>query len=90
MAEEQQQESGQKKVLDIKKLLKSVLAYGSSDLHLVVGSEPQIRIDKELRPLNIAPLSGKEIEDLMAEAIIKQVGDKPDKLVSQLQDLLEE
>ena len=30
------------KALDIKKLLKSVLAYGSSDLHLVVGSEPQI------------------------------------------------
>ena len=36
-------------VIDIKKLLKSVLAYGSSDLHLVVASEPQIRIDKELK-----------------------------------------
>jgi twitching motility protein PilT len=71
MAEEQQQpDSGAKKVLDIKKLLKSVLAYGSSDLHLVVGSEPQIRIDKELRPLNIAPLSAKEIEE-MAYSLIE-------------------
>lgn len=56
--------------LDIKKLLKSVLAYGSSDLHLVVGSEPQIRIDKELRPLNLAVLSAKDVEE-MAYALIE-------------------
>jgi len=36
------------KAIDIKKLLKSVLAFKSSDLHLVVGSEPQIRIDKRI------------------------------------------
>ena len=52
------------KSLDIKKLLKSVLAYGSSDLHLVVGSEPQIRIDKELRPLNLAVLNAKDVEEM--------------------------
>jgi len=50
--------------IDIKKLLKSVLAYGSSDLHLVVGSEPQIRIDKELRPLNLPVLTAKDIEKM--------------------------
>jgi len=59
-----------KKVVDIKKLLKSVLAYGSSDLHLVVGSEPQIRIDKELRPLNLAVLNAKDIEE-MAYSLIE-------------------
>ncbi|MDY0232657.1 MAG: type IV pilus twitching motility protein PilT [Sulfurimonas sp.] len=53
-----------RKTVDIKKLLKSVLAYGSSDLHLVVGSEPQIRIDKELRPLNLAILDAKDIEEM--------------------------
>ena len=53
-----------KKPIDIKKLLKSVLAYGSSDLHLVVGSEPQIRIDKELRPLNLPVLDANEIEEM--------------------------
>ncbi|MDQ7045676.1 MAG: type IV pilus twitching motility protein PilT [Sulfurimonas sp.] len=58
------------KSLDIKKLLKSVLAYGSSDLHLVVGSEPQIRIDKELRPLNLASLTANDIEE-MAYALIE-------------------
>ncbi|MFT5661398.1 MAG: twitching motility protein PilT [Sulfurimonas sp.] len=52
------------KSLDIKKLLKSVLAYGSSDLHLVVGSEPQIRIDKELRPLNLAVLNANDVETM--------------------------
>jgi len=50
--------------LDIKKLLKSVLAYGSSDLHIVVGSEPQIRIDKELRPLNLPVLNAKDVEEM--------------------------
>jgi twitching motility protein PilT len=59
-----------KKVVDVKKLLKSVMAYGSSDLHLVVGSEPQIRIDKELRPLNLAVLNAKDIEE-MAYSLIE-------------------
>ena len=56
--------------MDIQKLLKSVLAYGSSDLHLVVGSEPQIRIDKELRPLNLAVLTAKDVEE-MAYSLIE-------------------
>jgi twitching motility protein PilT len=58
------------KSINIKKLLKSVLAYGSSDLHLVVGSEPQIRIDKELRPLNLPILTPKDVEE-MAYALIE-------------------
>ncbi|WP_321778068.1 type IV pilus twitching motility protein PilT [Sulfurimonas sp.] len=72
-----------KKVVDIKKLLKSVLAYGSSDLHLVVGSEPQIRIDKELRPLNLAILNAKDIEE-MAYSLIE---DKQKKLFEDLNEL---
>ena len=67
MSEEIQEE---KKALDIKKLLKSVLAFKSSDLHLVVGSEPQIRIDKELRPLNLPVLGAEEIEE-MAYSLIE-------------------
>lgn len=64
------EEIQEKKAIDIKKLLKSVLAYGSSDLHLVVGSEPQIRIDKELRPLNLPVLSSKDVES-MAYSLIE-------------------
>nr|WP_321265837.1 type IV pilus twitching motility protein PilT [uncultured Sulfurimonas sp.] len=72
-----------KKAIDIKKLLKSVLAYGSSDLHLVVGSEPQIRIDKELRPLNLAVLGAKEIEE-MAYSLIE---DKQKKIFEDINEL---
>ena len=50
--------------LDIRKLLKSVVAYNASDLHLVSRSEPQIRIDGRLVPLNLPVLDGKMIEDM--------------------------
>lgn len=50
--------------LDIRKLLKSVVAYKASDLHLVARSEPQIRIDGRLVPLNLPILDGQMIEDM--------------------------
>ena len=64
------EQTGSSQRLDIKKLLKSVLAFKSSDLHLVVGSEPQIRIDKELRALNLPVLNAKDIEE-MAYSLIE-------------------
>jgi twitching motility protein PilT len=71
------------KTIDIKKLLKSVLAFNSSDLHLVVGSEPQIRIDKELRPLNLAKLTAKDVEE-MAYSLIE---DKQKKVFEEENEL---
>jgi len=50
--------------LDIRKLLKSVVAYKASDLHLVSGSEPQIRIDGKLVALNLPILNGKTTEEM--------------------------
>ena len=50
--------------LDIRKLLKSVVAYKASDLHLVARSEPQIRIDGKLVTLNLPVLDGKSIEEM--------------------------
>jgi twitching motility protein PilT len=50
--------------LDIRKLLKSVVAYKASDLHLVSRSEPQIRIDGRLVALNLPVLDGKMIEEM--------------------------
>ena len=50
--------------LDIRKLLKSVVAYNASDLHLVSRSEPQIRIDGRLVGLNLPVLDGKTIEEV--------------------------
>ncbi|MFA7070680.1 MAG: type IV pili twitching motility protein PilT, partial [Sulfurimonas sp.] len=62
--------SEESQTIDIKKLLKSVLHFNSSDLHLVPGSEPQIRIDKALKPLNLPVLKSDEIEQ-MAYALIE-------------------
>ncbi len=50
--------------LDIHKLLKSVVAYKASDLHLVSRSEPQIRIDGRLVALNLPVLDGRMIEEM--------------------------
>lgn len=54
----------QPKAFDIRKLLKSVVAYKASDLHLVSRSEPQIRLDGKLTPINLPVLDGKMIQDM--------------------------
>ncbi len=50
--------------MDINMLLKNIVAHGASDLHLVSRSEPQIRIDGKLVPLNLPRLNGKDIEEM--------------------------
>ncbi len=50
--------------LNIKALLKNIVAYEASDLHLVSRSEPQIRIDGKLVALDMDKLNGKEIEEM--------------------------
>ena len=78
MSNETEQATSSNQRLDIKKLLKSVLAFKSSDLHLVVGSEPQIRIDKELRALNLPVPNAKDVEE-MAYSLIE---DKQKKAIT--------
>lgn len=58
--------------LDIRKLLKNVVAYKASDLHLVSRSEPQIRIDGRLVPLNLPKLDGKTIEQMCYSVITEK------------------
>ena len=50
--------------INIKALLKNIVAYKASDLHLVSRSEPQIRIDGKLVALDMDKLNGKEIEEM--------------------------
>ena len=45
--------------INIKALLKNIVAYKASDLHLVSRSEPQIRIDGKLVPLDMEQLNGR-------------------------------
>ncbi len=49
--------------LDMTTLFKTVVAHKASDLHLVVDSEPQVRIDGRLAPLNLPKLTGEEIQE---------------------------
>ncbi|MBE0491784.1 MAG: type IV pilus twitching motility protein PilT [Sulfurospirillum sp.] len=50
--------------INIKSLLKNIIAYKASDLHLVSRSEPQIRIDGKLVALDMEKLDGKDIEEI--------------------------
>ena len=49
---------------NIKKLLQSVVAHGASDLHLISRSEPQLRLDGKLKPINLPKLTGMDIEEM--------------------------
>lgn len=50
--------------MGLKQLLKNLLYYKGSDLHLVPNLEPQLRIDGFLKALKIDKLSSKEIEKI--------------------------
>jgi twitching motility protein PilT len=49
---------------NIRALLKNVVAYKASDLHLVSRSEPQIRIDGRLMAVNLPKLDGQTIKEM--------------------------
>lgn len=50
--------------ISVKGLLKNVVAYKASDLHLVSRSEPKIRIDGKLIGVDMKVLDGTEIEEM--------------------------
>jgi len=49
---------------NIKKLLQSVVVHNASDLHLISKSEPLLRLDGSLKPINLPKLTGSDIEDM--------------------------
>ena len=57
---------------NIKKLLQSVVSHGASDLHLISRSEPQIRLDGMLRPVNLPLLTGDDIEEMCYSLITEK------------------
>jgi twitching motility protein PilT len=50
--------------LDVKTLLQTVMDNKASDLHLVAGSEPQVRLDGRLVAMELPVLDGERIEEL--------------------------
>jgi twitching motility protein PilT len=54
--------------LDFRRVLETMLERRASDLHLKVGTRPQVRVDGTLQPLDEPPPSARELE-----AIVEQV-----------------
>jgi len=50
--------------MNLPDLLKATLDLGGSDLHLSIGSPPQVRVDGHLRPLELPPLTPETIKSL--------------------------
>ncbi|MCL4468999.1 MAG: type IV pilus twitching motility protein PilT [Deltaproteobacteria bacterium] len=49
---------------NLHQLLKVMIEKGASDLHITTGSPPQLRIDGELTPLKVPPLTATETKQL--------------------------
>ena len=49
---------------NLHQLLRLMVEKGASDLHITVGSPPQVRIDGLLVPLRMPPLTGVETQQL--------------------------
>ena len=45
-------------------LLKSMVEQGGSDLHITTNTPPQIRVDGDLRPLNVPPMTPTETKQI--------------------------
>ncbi len=53
--------------MDITELLAFSVEHKASDLHLSAGVPPLIRVDGDVRKLNIPPLTHKEVHALVYE-----------------------
>jgi twitching motility protein PilT len=51
-------------VANLHQLLKAMVEKGASDLHITTGSPPQLRVDGDLVPLKMAPLSPVDTKQL--------------------------
>jgi twitching motility protein PilT len=51
-------------MVSLHQLLKTMFEEGGSDLHITTNSPPQIRVDGQLRPLNLPPLTPSETKQL--------------------------
>lgn len=59
--------------MTIQDLLKWMSEVKASDLHLKAGRPPIVRIDGELRPFDLPPLSGRLIEELLAPVMSNEM-----------------
>ncbi|MFN7834544.1 MAG: type IV pilus twitching motility protein PilT [Burkholderiaceae bacterium] len=55
--------------MDIKQLLGFSVKNGASDLHLSAGLPPMIRVDGDIRRINLPPVSHPEVQALLAQVM---------------------
>ncbi len=55
--------------MDFRKILEEMIERRASDLHLKVGSRPTLRIDGTLYPMDLEPLSPKDLEGVVAQVL---------------------
>jgi twitching motility protein PilT len=55
--------------MDFRKILEEMIERRASDLHLKVGSHPSLRIDGTLYPMELEPLSPKDLDGIVAQVL---------------------
>ncbi|MDR3347892.1 MAG: type IV pilus twitching motility protein PilT [Helicobacteraceae bacterium] len=50
--------------ITLEQLLKTVVAHGASDLHLIASSEPQIRLNGQITPIDLDKMDRNDIQNL--------------------------
>jgi twitching motility protein PilT len=53
--------------MDIAELLGISVKQGASDLHITAGMPPLIRVDSDIRRINVAEMDHKEVHSLIYE-----------------------
>ncbi len=56
---------GEETLTSMKSLLRAAIRHGASDLHLTVGNAPLLRLDGELRQLELPPLTSADVRRLL-------------------------
>jgi twitching motility protein PilT len=78
-------------MMDIAELLQFAEKSGASDLHLSAGLPPMMRVDGEIRRVNIDPFDHKEIHaliyDIMNESEQHQATQKRNQFLKTLHNL---
>lgn len=55
--------------VSLRSILGAAIAHGASDVHIKAGAPPLLRVDGELRPLDLPPLGAEEAESLVLSAL---------------------
>jgi twitching motility protein PilT len=64
------------KIPNIYTLLRSVLQYKATDLHLTAGAPPSVRVNNELKRISMSAVTPAQLRDFVSEILTKEQMDK--------------